>query len=494
MTGVILRDEVPARETGANHAERSGRLGLGALTAYGAGAMVQDTIQYGLNTLLLFYLTIVCGLSGSAAGVALGIALVVDAFVDPLVGSLSDNSRSRHGRRHPWMAASALPIGLAFVMLFSVPAGLSGAALFAWALFALLAVRIGLSCFTVPYIALGAELSDDYAERSVIVASRVLFTVVATAVGAFLAFGLFMRGVGGQTHRDAYPPFALSCGLVVFVAAALSTLGTLRSRGRLHAAPPAQGAALGRLVAEVVEVFRNPSFRVLFLACLILFVGLGAATALTLHANTYFWKIPSRAILIITLVYTVGILGGVFVAGFLGRWLEKRTLALAGIGLLGLCQLAPAALKVAGVIPPAAYVPTLMIAHTLAGAGVSFALIGFQSMMADAADEHEHLFGARREGLYFAGISFSAKASSGIGAVIAGLVLDIIGFPHGLGAGVAAAHAIPAEAVRNLGLLYGPGASVITALSVATLLGYKRGRADHAEIRDALDRRRESLL
>src|SRR5579859_6631557 len=149
MTGVTIEVERPARASGANHAERSGRLGLGALTAYGAGQMVQDTIQYGLNTLLLFYLTIVCGLSGSAAGVALGIALVVDAFVDPLVGSLSDNSRSRHGRRHPWMAASALPIALAFVMLFSVPPGLSGAALFAWALVAVLAVRIGLSCFTV---------------------------------------------------------------------------------------------------------------------------------------------------------------------------------------------------------------------------------------------------------------------------------------------------------------------------------------------------------
>src|SRR5277367_6790304 len=120
MTGVTLPGEAAAREAGANHAERSGRLGLAALGAYGAGTMVQDIVQYGLNTLLLFYLTIVCGLSGSAAGVALGVALVVDAFVDPLVGSLSDNSRSRHGRRHPWMAVSAIPIVLAFYMLFSI--------------------------------------------------------------------------------------------------------------------------------------------------------------------------------------------------------------------------------------------------------------------------------------------------------------------------------------------------------------------------------------
>ena len=73
-----------------------------------------------------------------------------------------------------------------------------------------------------------------------------------------------------------------------------------------------------------------------------------------------------------------------------------------------------------------------MIPSFLGGIGASAALIGFQSMMADAADEHEILFGARREGLYFAGISLSAKASSGIGALIAGLVLDLIGFPHGL--------------------------------------------------------------
>ena len=490
MTGVTLQGESPAREAGANHAERSGRLGFAALAAYGSGSLVQDIIQYGLNTLLLFYLTIVCGLSGSAAGVALGVALVVDAFVDPLVGSLSDNSRSRHGRRHPWMAASAVPIAFAFFMLFSVPAGLTGPALFGWALVALLAVRIGLSGFTVPYIALGAELSDDYAERSVIVAARVLFSVTAPIIGAFLAFGLFMKGVGGQTHRDAYPPFALGCGALVLLAASVSTLGTLGSRGRLHAAPPARGQPLGRLFAEVVEVFRNPSFRVLFLACLILFVGLGAATSLTLHANTYFWKLPSRAILIITYAYAAGILAGVFIAGFLGRFLEKRTIALAGISMIGLSQLLPAALKVAGVIPPPAYVPILMLSHGLAGVGASASLIGFQSMMADAADEHEHLFGARREGLYFAGISLSAKASSGVGALIAGLVLDLIGFPHGLGPGVAAAHAIPAEAVRNLGLLYGPGASAITALSVVTLLGYRRGRADHAKIRDALDRRR----
>ena len=77
-----------------------------------------------------------------------------------------------------------------------------------------------------------------------------------------------------------------------------------------------------------------------------------------------------------------------------------------------------------------------------------------------------------------------------MGALIAGLVLDLIGFPHGLAVSGAAPHLIPPEAIRNLGLLYGPGASLITAVSVMVLLRYRRGRDDHEQIRDALAQRR----
>src|SRR5271155_5315060 len=98
-----------ASPTGANHLARSSKLGLGALSVYGSGALVENIPSLVLASLLLFYLTIICGLSGSEAGAALGITLVVDSVIDPVVGSLSDNSRSRHGRRHPMMLASIIP-------------------------------------------------------------------------------------------------------------------------------------------------------------------------------------------------------------------------------------------------------------------------------------------------------------------------------------------------------------------------------------------------
>ena len=99
-------------------------------------------------------------------------------MIDPIVGSISDNSRSRHGRRHPFMLASIVPIVIAFGLLFSVPEGLTGLPLFGYALATLLSLRIAISFFYVPYMALGRRAhrtTTPSAPR--IVAGRVFFTV-----------------------------------------------------------------------------------------------------------------------------------------------------------------------------------------------------------------------------------------------------------------------------------------------------------------------------
>jgi GPH family glycoside/pentoside/hexuronide:cation symporter len=479
----------PLPASGAAHAARGAKLGLGMLAFYGVGSLVEN-VTTPILALLLFYLSVLCGLSGSEAGIVAGVTLVVDSFCDPLVGSLSDNSRSRHGRRHPFMLLALVPIFIAFGLLFSVPQALHGGALFAYALVTLLAARIGLSIFIVPYMGLGAELSDDYAERSTIVAARVLFSVIATLATTILAFRVFLNGPHGQYDRPAYAPLAWTCIGIAVLGGLISTLGTLRARSRLHAAPVDQRSSLARFPLELVEVFRNSSFRWLFITCLIFFVSAGAAGALTLHANSFFWRLKPGQILAVTLCSPVGVFLGVFLAGALSRAMEKRTLAMIGLVLIAIAQMGPVALRLTGVISPEQFVPILGLATGIGGMGASVALIGFQSMMADAADEHEHLFFARREALYFAGITTSAKASSGVGALIAGVALDVIGFPHGAAAtGPAAAH-IPYETVRNLGLVYGPGAALFTVIAILVLINYKLDRAGHAAIRAELDQRR----
>lgn len=472
-----------------NHAARSAKLGLGALSIYGSGALVENITSVTVGALLLFYLNQVCGLSGSLAGAVLGATLVVNSAIDPIVGSISDNSRSRHGRRHPFMLAAIIPIVVAFGLLFSVPKGLAGLPLFGYALATLLSLRVAISFFYVPYMALGAEMTDDYAERSSIVAGRVFFTVIGGLAAAILMWGVFLKGPHGRFDAAAYSPLAWTLSGIVAFGALVSTFGTLRGRGRLHAAPTQGRFGFTQFMGELLEVLKNRSFVSLFMPCLILFTALGVAGALTLHANTFFWKLSAGQILLLTLVAPLGVFGGIFGASVLARRIEKRTIAMLGLAMIGVAQVGPVMLRLGGVIPASAAVPTLAVATVLGGLGGSIATIAFQSMMADATDEHEHLFGARREGLYFAGITFSAKASSGLGAWIGGIALDVIGFPHGVNNPALLAH-IPAETIRNLGIAYGPGASLFTAVSVAVLLTYKLTKSDVVRIQDDLKSRR----
>lgn len=469
-------------------AAAQGRLGLPLIAIYGVGGLSEHVVAWGLSNLLLFYLTIICGLSGSSAGFAMGLALVVDAVLQPMVGSLSDNSRSRHGRRHPFMIAGAIPLAVGFGLLYSVPEGLTGLPLFAYAMAMLLVTRIGHAVFNVPYVALGAELTNDYHERSLVTASRLLSGALGAALATWLAYGVFMEGRAGQTHREAYAPLAWSCAAIVAVGAGGSILATLRMRHRLHTSKPVGGPPIRRFAKEIVELFRHRAFRSLFFTALALMVAWGAANSLGLHANTYFWKLKTEQIRNISLMGVGGFVVGCLAAGSLASFIEKRTKAMMGMGLIAACQLCLVPLQLAGLIPPNWALPAVTTASVLAQFGFAFTLVNFQSMTADTADEHEYLFGARREALCYSGSSLAAFASSGLGAMIAGIALDLIGFPHGVPKG--AALDLPAETVRNLGLVYGPGAGIVSLLAVACMLGYRLNREKHTAIRDDLAKRR----
>jgi GPH family glycoside/pentoside/hexuronide:cation symporter len=117
------------------------------------------------------------------------------------------------------------------------------------------------------------------------------------------------------------------------------------------------------------------------------------------------------------------------------------------------------------------------------------AAIAFGSMMADAADEHEHLFGARREGLYFAGWAFASKAATGGGTLLAGLLLQLINFPSDI-AKQSTAAVVPEHAVTLLGACYGIGSSLLTLCALLVTLLYRLDRKTHAAILSELGARR----
>ena len=198
--------------------------------AYGVGQLAEGLKNSALNTFVLFYYNQVLGLSGTLAGLAVAIALIFDAVTDPLAGSISDNWRGRLGRRHPFMYASAIPLGLCFYLLFSPPGEMSEWGLFLWLTVTIVLTRASMTLYHVPHIALGAELSTDYQERSQIVS----FRYVLSFLGFFLCYGLgfawFFRDTpefpNGQFNTAAYGPFALTLSLLMVLTIVWSAWGT----------------------------------------------------------------------------------------------------------------------------------------------------------------------------------------------------------------------------------------------------------------------------
>jgi glycoside/pentoside/hexuronide:cation symporter, GPH family len=460
---------------------------------YATGAAIDGISNSVLPTFLFFYLTAVCGLGATLAGFALSCSLVIDAVADPFIGSLSDNTVSRWGRRHPFMLASALPMAISLGLLFSIPSGLSTWALFTYVVLVLLALRLAISAWVLPYQALGAELADDYDERNTIVAYRVFFAMPAVAICLTLGFRVFLSGTNGLLNRAGYVPFGWACGFFILLSALTATLGTRRLIGRLHLPSKRTRGSVSRFFAEVRQLLRHRAFLILSSAATVFFIALTASTNMGLHAGKFFWKLPNGVLQAMSLSLFIAPILGILLVAVAGRRFEKRTLALAALGYVTVSLFVLPVLKIVGILPaagPGLYVP-LIVNSVLTGMFIGSSTIAYQSMFVDAADEHEVLYGARREGLFYAGLSLAVKCGAGLGALLAGIALDFIGFPSDIANRSAASVEIPAKTITNLGLVYGPAAALISLISVVLLFGYRLNRTEYARIRLELDRRAE---
>ena len=156
---------------------------------YGLGFISVGIKDVLYSIFVFFYFSQILGLDPIYTGSATLIAIMFDAISDPIIGSISDNFKStKWGRRHPIMLMSAFPLGLSTYLLFLPPNGISEFDLFLWMTIFSILIRLFLTLFLVPGMSLGAELSSDYDERTVITSFRIMFT---TLVSPFVClFGL----------------------------------------------------------------------------------------------------------------------------------------------------------------------------------------------------------------------------------------------------------------------------------------------------------------
>ena len=199
--------------------------------AYGLGSIPFATKDAAFAMFVLLYYKQVLGLSGSLTGLAIFISVLWDAVSDPMIGAWSDRLQTRWGRRHPLLVAGLLPLGLSFVMLFHPVEAVMGSqwALFSWLLASVLLLRTFLTVFIIPHTAMGAELSDDYVERTSIVSFRTNLGWIAGVLLPAAALPLLFASVDGVDGRFVaanYHLYGWMSFLLVLITGSIAILGT----------------------------------------------------------------------------------------------------------------------------------------------------------------------------------------------------------------------------------------------------------------------------
>ena len=416
------------------------------------------------------------------------IALLWDAVTDPVVGSWSDNFRSRWGRRHPLLIAGGFPTAFLFLALFAPPASLGQTGMFVWFLGVSMLLRTFLTIYFIPYTAMGAELSTDYDERTVIAKARITMGWLAGMALPAVAFSLFFGtqdGVDGRLVADNYWHYGILSALVAGVTVIVCVVGTSSVIPRLAT------AAAGHLFSwrdpfnDVKLAFKNRNFRVSMGANLAFGMATGVYTTLSLYLGTYFWEFSAAQLAGVVVPVALATLIAFVVLNRLGQSFDKPKLLVAFSLILALNSLWFVGGRLLGLLPENghALIYPLLLLNSAVGV---FMIVGIQvvasSMAADIIDEQEIENGKRQEGTVFAAGAFVAKATTGAGALLAGVVIDLTGIKAGSLPG-----SVDAGVLQSLGwftLAMTAGLALVASFFYSRL---KLGREQHNALRQKLD-------
>lgn len=463
--------------------------GLKTKLLYGLGSVAFGTKDGGFNTFLLIFYNQVIGLPATLVTSAIAIALVCDAIFDPIIGEISDNWRSRWGRRHPFMYASAVPIAILYFLLWNPPHATAGTTFIYLVVVAVL-VRVAIAVYEIPSAALVPEMTDNYDARTTWMGYRVLFSLLGAGLTVTAAFLFFMVATKAQPtailNRSGYFSYSVMAALVMFVSILASARGT-HSRipylKQQRKTPRSWGAVFG----EVFKSLSNKSFLLVTVAALFGNVAGGLVIALNPYFGTYFWKFTPQQLSVLGISALIAAIVATALAPVVSRrFQKKRAYIVTALGSLFVNNIT-IVMKLLHALPPDGSNALLLIFFVTWTIGLSLAIASIiivLSMITDVVEASELETGRRSEGLFSASISFITKATNGFGILIAGVMIDLVHFPQ---------HAQQATVdpgiVRNLVLLYMPVQLTLFLIANIVLLFYRIDRKTHesnlAKLKDA---------
>jgi len=469
------------------------RLPLSSKLGFGVGQVAEGVKTTVFNTFVLFYYNQIIGVSATLTALALGLAVFFDAVSDPVAGYLSDRTRGRWGRRHPWIVASALPFGLSLALLFNPPDGMGDYFYFGWLLAASILTRLFLTLYHVPHLALGAEMAQEYVDRTRVFGYSTMFGVIGGWGFWFFSMSVFFAtpedGSHGMYQAHQYQPFSLAAGLVVVATIGLCALFTWKEIPYLHAAASDTKGSIGNFFQQMVSVFRNSSYVRIIVGLILLTTVVAIEAVFNAFMGVHFWGLATEDLRWLALAVLLGLPLAFVLAPILTRLIDKRMTLIASAagaiinGNLFVC------LRLFTDVLPANGDPIIfwcvMSMGFVGGMTGPIVLIMINSMFADIADEQELITGERQEGIIFSARAFALKATAALGGVFGGIALDLIAFPRKAPPGT-----VDADVIFNLGLVAGPLTSIFTFSGLLLFLGYRLNQSRVLEIKAELERSR----
>ena len=438
--------------------DRSRTLPLGLSLGYGLGSVGTGIYNTVPGLLLLIYMTDTLGIPAWLAGLGIFVPKLWDVITDPWMGSLSDRSHSRWGRRRPWLLAGGLILPPLFVGLFSAPDFGDPMLAFAWVLGFYVLCATAYTTFSVPYIAMPAEMTDDYDAVTSLMGWRMALLTIGVLVSGALAPALVHVFGDG---RSGYAGMAA----VIAAALALSMIGTFfgtrkaPQRERTDTAPPFWSTFRAALSVK--------PFAILTAGYFFQHAGVGAVLAVVAYFARYTLEGGDLTVTILFVCLVAPAFAFMPVWVLVSKRIGKQTgfiasMLLFGLGAASLWLASPDNLVLV-------YVQVAVVGIGWAGTE----LFPF-SMLPDVIAADREASGERREGA-FTGLWMAIdKGSLAFGALASSLVLEAGGFVESEAGEVVTQPASAYTAIRVATALL-PAVSV--ALSVPIIRRYTLGRA-----------------
>ncbi len=412
---------------------------------YGLGECANSLVMNGVFGFAMLFFTKALGLDPVWAGIAMAVSVVWEAVFEPIMGHISDQTRSRWGRRHPYMLVGGILMALCSYLIWFVPGVFRSSqwSIFGYLVTINLVLRTGLTMFFIPYMALGFEMCSDYQGRARLQSIRQIFNMAANFAGPALAWFIFFQDRGdirGTTVAVNYQHmgevFALSTAIFVVIVVVFTFPWHEASS---PAATETRAGWIKGFWLDMRQILRDPNPRWVFVFVFIVCGGMVLVSSLQIFVYDDYMKFSAHEKSIAHGGTMLGMALGAFCSVWLAKRFDKRGAVLFGGVVSVLANLTLGLLFVTGWVPRNASwilaghaVPLAMVLfvpiHALYWLGNGIMLPIANAMMADVSEIQQLRTGVNKDGAYSSVFSLSMRLAISLSLLASGYCLDSIGY------------------------------------------------------------------